>query len=38
MRYSALIGACFGGFVDVVKELLEYGAVIDYQDEVKAMS
>ena len=31
---SALIAACLGGFVNVVRVLLEHGAVVDYQNKV----
>ena len=31
---SALRAACFHGFVDVARVLLEHGAVVDYQDKV----
>ena len=34
MGYSALIAACLGEFVDVVRVLLEHGANVDYQDKV----
>ena len=32
--YSALIVACLGGFVEVVRVLLKHGADIDYQNKV----
>ena len=34
VRCSVLRAACFQGYVDVVRVLLEHGAAVDYQDNV----
>ena len=34
MGCSALRAACFYGFIDVARVLLEHGADVDYQDKV----